>query len=51
MLRHVRANQTYWFCRHCWQEMPNSILNGYSPSTSLVALVKLNQRPAAMVLA
>ncbi len=22
MLRHIRANETYWFCRHCWQEMP-----------------------------
>ena len=23
MLHHIRGNQTYWFCRHCWQEMPN----------------------------
>ena len=23
MLRHIRHNQTYWFCRHCWQEMPS----------------------------
>ncbi|MBD1870666.1 hypothetical protein H6F93_21885 [Leptolyngbya sp. FACHB-671] len=22
MLRHIRHNQTYWFCRSCWQEMP-----------------------------
>jgi ribosomal protein L37AE/L43A len=22
MLRHIRTNQTYWFCRHCWQAMP-----------------------------
>jgi hypothetical protein len=22
MLRHIRTNQTYWFCRHCWQSMP-----------------------------
>jgi|GEM_PF-5337024 len=22
MLRHIRANQVYFFCRHCWQEMP-----------------------------
>ncbi|MHC5896053.1 hypothetical protein [Nostoc sp.] len=26
MLRHIRLQQTYWFCRHCWQEMPNLIL-------------------------
>lgn len=23
MLRHIRSNQVYWFCRNCWQEMPN----------------------------
>ncbi|MFB2921503.1 hypothetical protein ACE1CB_23940 [Aerosakkonema sp. BLCC-F2] len=23
MVRHVRRHQTDWFCRHCWQEMPN----------------------------
>ncbi|AFZ03954.1 hypothetical protein [Calothrix sp. PCC 6303] len=22
LLRHVRGNETYWFCRNCWQEMP-----------------------------
>ncbi|MFB2898519.1 hypothetical protein ACE1CI_36855 [Aerosakkonemataceae cyanobacterium BLCC-F50] len=22
MLRHIRHHQIYWFCRHCWQEMP-----------------------------
>jgi len=22
MLRHIRQNQMYWFCRSCWQEMP-----------------------------
>jgi ribosomal protein L37AE/L43A len=23
MLRHIRHNQIFWYCRHCWQEMPN----------------------------
>ena len=23
MLRHFSNYRTYWFCRHCWQEMPN----------------------------
>ncbi len=23
MLRHFRLHKTYWFCRQCWQEMPN----------------------------
>ncbi|MEB3336136.1 MAG: hypothetical protein VKJ46_01650 [Leptolyngbyaceae bacterium] len=22
LLRHVRHNSVYWFCTHCWQEMP-----------------------------
>ncbi|BAT53452.1 hypothetical protein NOS3756_24120 [Nostoc sp. NIES-3756] len=23
MLVHTRTQKTYWFCRSCWQEMPN----------------------------
>ncbi len=23
MLRHVRNSGVYWFCPHCYQEMPN----------------------------
>ncbi|MBD1846854.1 hypothetical protein H6F89_26290 [Cyanobacteria bacterium FACHB-63] len=23
LLRHVRHGKVYWFCTHCWQEMPN----------------------------
>ncbi|WP_277879159.1 hypothetical protein [Leptolyngbya sp. FACHB-711] len=23
MLRQVQRHQVYWFCRHCWQEMPS----------------------------
>ncbi|MEH1950109.1 MAG: hypothetical protein V7K77_24615 [Nostoc sp.] len=22
LLEHIRGAETYWFCRHCWQEMP-----------------------------
>jgi hypothetical protein len=22
LLRHVRGNEIYWFCRNCWQQMP-----------------------------
>ncbi|MBW4646620.1 MAG: hypothetical protein KME23_27145 [Goleter apudmare HA4340-LM2] len=22
LLPHIRSSQIYWFCRHCWQEMP-----------------------------
>jgi hypothetical protein len=23
MLHHLAHHRSYWFCRHCWQEMPN----------------------------
>lgn len=23
MLRHIRHDSMYWFCRSCWQEMPD----------------------------
>lgn len=23
LLRHIRHDGVYWFCQHCWQEMPN----------------------------
>jgi ribosomal protein L37AE/L43A len=23
LLRHFRHGRVYWFCSHCWQEMPN----------------------------
>lgn len=23
MLKHLRDHQEYWFCRHCWSEMPD----------------------------
>ncbi|EKQ69746.1 hypothetical protein OsccyDRAFT_2391 [Leptolyngbyaceae cyanobacterium JSC-12] len=23
LLRHVRHGSVYWFCTHCWQEMPD----------------------------
>ncbi len=22
LLLHIRGSEIYWFCRHCWQEMP-----------------------------
>lgn len=29
LLQHIRNNQTYWFCRNCWQEMPLLDLEGH----------------------
>ncbi|HEY9649407.1 MAG TPA: hypothetical protein V6C95_02005 [Coleofasciculaceae cyanobacterium] len=23
LLRHIRVKDVYWFCRHCYQEMPH----------------------------
>ncbi len=23
LLRHAHYNRVYWFCTHCWQEMPD----------------------------
>lgn len=23
LLRYVKVGKVYWFCPHCWQEMPN----------------------------
>nr|WP_315874385.1 hypothetical protein [Leptodesmis sichuanensis] len=23
LLRHIRHSTVYWFCPHCWQEMPD----------------------------
>ena len=36
LLRHIRHQEKYWFCRHCWQEMPAL------EETLLLAPVKLN---------
>lgn len=41
LLRHARHNRVYWFCPHCWQEMPNlsmAIANNKSSLTQLSTL-------------
>ncbi len=25
LLRYIRKEGTYWFCPHCWQEMPDLV--------------------------
>lgn len=27
LLRHARSGEIYWFCRHCYQEMPTLATN------------------------
>lgn len=38
LLRHARHGGIYWFCPHCWQEMPDPSLvsnNSHSEISSL----------------
>jgi len=44
LLRHARHNRVYWFCSHCWQEMPDlseMILGNTTRSNKRDGLVKL----------
>ena len=33
LLRHVSAQKLYWFCPHCYQEMPNCSSHRFVPPT------------------
>ncbi|MFB2877133.1 hypothetical protein [Floridanema aerugineum] len=48
MLRHIRHNQIFWYCRHCWQEMPNfnssPSLSKYSQSLENIIQKKASVR-------
>ncbi|OUL22956.1 hypothetical protein [Nostoc sp. 106C] len=35
LLQHLRGSEVYWFCRHCWQEMPVWEVNSTSLSEVL----------------
>ncbi|MFN6473148.1 MAG: hypothetical protein RMY36_026260 [Nostoc sp. SerVER01] len=39
LLEHLRGRETYWFCRHCWQEMP--VYNNKSSSFAEAVIGKL----------
>ncbi|MBD2683597.1 MULTISPECIES: hypothetical protein [Nostoc] len=44
LLEHIRGGETYWFCRHCWQEMP--VYNWNEPSSFAEAVIgKLPSKP------
>ncbi|NJN86608.1 MAG: hypothetical protein HC881_10225 [Leptolyngbyaceae cyanobacterium SL_7_1] len=36
LLRHARHNRVYWFCPHCWQEMPNLQITTPTENPSLI---------------
>ncbi|MBD0387450.1 MAG: hypothetical protein ICV54_13230 [Nostoc sp. C3-bin3] len=44
LLEHIRGAESYWFCRHCWQEMPVYNLNQSSSFTEAV-IGKLSSSP------
>ena len=33
LLHHICGSRNYWFCRHCWQEMPVLEINQSIPLT------------------
>ncbi|MEH2240978.1 MAG: hypothetical protein V7K30_33150 [Nostoc sp.] len=44
LLEHIRHAESFWFCRHCWQEMPVYNLNESSSFTEAV-MGKLPRKP------
>ncbi len=45
MLHHFGNHREYWFCRNCWQEMPdleNTKEKRYQQSTKILALPNLS---------
>ncbi|TAD90795.1 MAG: hypothetical protein EAZ78_24610 [Oscillatoriales cyanobacterium] len=55
LLRHARHNRVYWFCSHCWEEMPalsEMILGDRQRTRKIDSLVKVSAlRPKLTVLA
>ncbi|XWK91292.1 MAG: hypothetical protein U7127_14955 [Phormidium sp.] len=50
MLRHIRSNQVYWFCRNCWQEMPNiELLRSTSLLVNLSSSLGIREQQAALI--
>lgn len=49
MLRHVRQNKMYWFCRSCWQEMPLVAINLGVISASLEQQLVLQRSKKLLV--
>ncbi len=36
LLQHIRGSEIFWFCRHCWQEMPVLSCKHHSSFTELI---------------
>ncbi len=42
LLHHIGSHREYWFCRHCWSEMPIIELNQEVKQQQLVPIVNLS---------
>jgi ribosomal protein L37AE/L43A len=36
LLRHARKGRVYWFCTHCWQELPDEAIAPSVPQSPTV---------------
>ncbi len=47
MIQHFRHRQTVWFCRHCWQEMPDPEMQTipYSAFLNMQLMDELVEQP------
>jgi len=48
LLRHIRQNQIHWFCRSCWQSMPN-LNQGVSVTSQIPPITHGRSMPTVMV--
>ncbi|HEY9848358.1 MAG TPA: hypothetical protein V6D28_02780 [Leptolyngbyaceae cyanobacterium] len=46
LVRHIRHSRVYWFCSHCWQEMPDLAEVIAARQAYLPSLQRLLDRPA-----
>ena len=43
MLHHFKDHREYWFCRQCWQEMPNlSIIKSEKSAKNVIVNLSTN---------
>ncbi|MEB3831345.1 hypothetical protein [Phormidium sp. CCY1219] len=47
LLRHARHSGVYWFCPHCWQEMPDLLSASVQPRAYRQQLDRLVELPSA----
>ncbi|HHP7244503.1 MAG TPA: hypothetical protein ACFE0H_07440, partial [Elainellaceae cyanobacterium] len=48
LLRHIRGHQTIWFCRQCWQPMPE--FSTLQPHPSVPYTLSIDQTLQELVL-